>query len=111
MILKKRIDEKHHMQVDIPEEILKPEAIGDPPIAISLVKTGNGVPVPNDEPVILFRGRDKLAVPMLERYRELCVEDGCNDFQLASMDTMINAFKEFARTSSTMKQPGITRGT
>ena len=76
----------------------------------SIVKT-NGVPVDlNTEPVILFRGRDKLALPMLEYYRKLCVQDGCTDFQLESMDDMIRRFTEFSITSETMKQPGCTKG-
>lgn len=76
-----------------------------------IVKTTNGVPIDLEkEPVILFRGRDKLALSMLRYYRQLCVDDGCNDFQLSSMDDMINKFEDFAKTSNTMKQPGITRG-
>lgn len=88
----KRIDNKHHMEGE------------------QIVKTGNGVPIPDDEPVILFRGRDRLALPVLRFYRDLCVADGCTDFQLNSLDGMIRAFEEFAATSPTMKQPGITRG-
>lgn len=89
----KRIDDKHHLDGE------------------QIIKTGNGVPIDLDvEPVILFRGRDKLAVKMLEYYRQLCVEDGCNDHQLATMDNRIGLFKEFAASSPTMKQPGITRG-
>ncbi len=76
-----------------------------------IVKTGNGVPVPDDEPLILFRGRDRLAVPMLLQYRELCVHDGCNDFQLGQIDALIDRFKAFTQTHpEVMKQPGITRG-
>lgn len=88
-----RIDDKHHIEGE------------------KIIKTGNGVPIDLDvEPVILFRGRDKLAVKMLNYYRELCVADGCNDHQLGTMDNMIGKFVAFAETSPTMKQPGITRG-
>lgn len=88
-----RIDNKHHMEGE------------------TIVKTGNGVPIDLEkEPVILFRGRDRLALPMLKHYRELCVQDGCTDFQLQSMDDMIQRFEEFAAASSTMKQPGCTLG-
>jgi hypothetical protein len=88
-----RIDNKHHLEGE------------------RIVKTGNGVPIDLEkEPVILFRGRDKLSLPMLRHYRQLCVDDGCNDFQLTSMDDMIRRFEEFAAESATMKQPGITRG-
>lgn len=76
-----------------------------------LVKTGNGVPIPENEPTMLFRARDRLALPMLLAYRRLCVEDGCNDFQLGSLDELIARFKAFSiEHSEVMKQPGITRG-
>jgi len=47
---------------------------------------------------------------MLEYYRQLCVLDGCTDFHLRGVDSRIEAFRQFAETSPTMKQPGITRG-
>ncbi len=76
-----------------------------------IVKTGNGVPIPLDEPLILFRGRDRLAVPMLLHYRQLCIDDGCNDFQLGQIDVLIKKFETFALANpATMKQPGVTRG-
>ncbi len=88
-----RIDNKHHLDGE------------------KIIKTGNGAAIDLDkEPVILFRGRDRLALPMLHFYRGLCVRDGCTDFQLGSMDDMIRRFQEFADESPTMKQPGITRG-
>ena len=92
-----RIDNKHHIAADAS-------------CTLQIVKTSNGQTIPDGEPVILFRGRDKLALPMLQFYRKLCVEDGCTDFQLESMDDMIRRFEEFAKTSSTMKQPGCTLG-
>ncbi len=88
-----RLDNKHHLEGE------------------KVVKTGNGVPIDLEaEPVILFRGRDKLALPMLRHYRELCIADGCTDYQMQSMDDMIRRFEEFAQQSSTMKQPGCTLG-
>jgi len=88
-----RLDNKHHLDGE------------------RVVKTGNNVPIDLEkEPVILFRGRDKLAVSMLKYYRELCVLDGCTDYQLQSMDDIIRRFKEFSAESPTMKQPGSTMG-
>jgi hypothetical protein len=88
-----KIDNKHHLEGE------------------SIVKTGNGIPIDlTTEPVILFRGRDRLAIPMLEFYRQLCVLDGCNDFQLKSLDGMLDKFCKFAVESPMMKQPGVTRG-
>jgi hypothetical protein len=76
-----------------------------------IVKTGNGVPIPEAEPLILFRGRDRLAVPLLTAYRQLCIADGCNDFQLGQIDELIQRFRTFAEANpQTMKQPGSTRG-
>jgi hypothetical protein len=79
---------------------------GDPYI----FKSTNGQPIPEGEPVILFRGRDRLALPMLRYYLQLCVADGCTPYQKESMETMIARFQKFADDSTTMKQPGITLG-
>jgi hypothetical protein len=76
-----------------------------------IIKTTNQQRIPDDEPTILFRGRDYLALPMLKYYRQLCVNDGSTDFQLSSMDVMIQRFEQFATDHpQIMKQPGITRG-
>jgi hypothetical protein len=74
-----------------------------------IVKTATGEVVPETEPLILFRARDRLALPMLEYYRKLCFQDGANDYQLESMDHMIAKFEKYAEENPT-KQPGITRG-
>jgi hypothetical protein len=95
--MNKKIDMKHSIGV---------KENGDP----YLFKTANNQPIPDDEPVILFRGRDRLAAPMLRHYREQCVSDGATDYQIASMDEMISRFEQYAQTSATMKQPGITKG-
>lgn len=93
----KTIDLKHHIEVRDGE--------------IEIVKTGNRQPIPNNEPLCLFRARDYLAVPLLEHYKKLCAADGCNDFQLGQVEELIERFRTFARENpQTMKQPGITRG-
>ncbi len=74
-----------------------------------LIKTKTGEVIPDDVPLILYRGTDRLALPMLKYYRQLCVDDGCTDYQLESMDRMIKQFEDYADTS-VVKQPGITRG-
>lgn len=100
-----RIDEKHHLEI---------RGEGEGPLTHHvrpcIVKTGNGEEIPDNEPRILFRGRDRLALPMLKYYRQLCVADGCTDYQTESIDRMIAEFQEFADLSTTMKQPGSTRG-
>lgn len=106
VVTKVKLDNKHHLEasytVDEHDRVFTHPRV---------VKSGNGVPIDLDvEPVILFRGRDKLAVKMLQYYRALCVQDGCTDYQLQSMDDMINKFEAFATSSATMKQPGCTLG-
>ena len=107
MSLTKRIDNKHSLVVDVTHEgqVFEVDAY-----VAKRMADGTFQRIPEDEPVIVFRGRDKLALPMLEFYRQLCVNDGCVDFQLTSMDDMIARFKAFAAASPTMKQPGVTRG-
>lgn len=76
-----------------------------------IIKSTNGQPIPDDEPLMLFRGRDHLAIPMLLNYRLLCEHDGCNEFQLEQVDGLIRKFKQWAAENpDKMKQPGITRG-
>ena len=71
----------------------------------------SGVPIPEDEPLILFRAHDRHALAMLHFYRELCKKDGCTDFHMRGIDNRIDAFGEFADIHpDRMRQPGITRG-
>jgi hypothetical protein len=77
----------------------------------TVVKTSNGEPIDlSKEPVILFRGRDYLAVQVLLFYRQLCEQDGVTEYQMNTLEEMIGRFQAFALTSPTMKQPGCTRG-
>ena len=83
-------------------------AVGDD---LRVVKTSNGVAIPPDEPLILFRARDRLALEALKAYRAACVADGCNDYHLAGIDNRIAEFARFQILSpDAMKQPGATRG-
>lgn len=76
-----------------------------------IIKTSNGAPIPDHEPKILFRGRDKFAIPMMQHYLELCLQDGCTKYQEESMRAMIKEFEDFRdKFSSSMKQPGSTSG-
>jgi hypothetical protein len=78
---------------------------------LSLVKMSNNQVVPEDEPVFFFRGRDYLAIRVLEYYVTLCHDDGCNDYQLSGMAENIRRFKRFKRDHpERMKQPGVTKG-
>jgi hypothetical protein len=89
----RRIDAKHHIDGD------------------KLIKTTNGQEIPLNEPTILFRGRDFLALPMLRFYMILCEMNFATDFQLDTMKDMIGEFEKFkTENSKTMKMPGITLG-
>lgn len=87
----RQIDEKHTISGD------------------QIFKTSTGEQIPEEEPVILYRARDRLALPMLRYYRQLCVEDGATAYQLESMDRMIEKFEKYSADNPT-KQPGITQG-
>lgn len=74
-------------------------------------KMSNMEVIPLDEPLFLFRCRDRLALKVLEFYRELCVKDGCNDYQLINLDKQITLWKQWQeQNEDKLKQPGITRG-
>ncbi len=113
------LDEKFHAELVIPESARASDEevwrldkmIRDLGARIQIVKTTNGQAVPEEEPLCIFRGRDRLAVPLLQYYRQLCVADGCNDHQMEKVDHRIAMFRQFAVDfSERMKQPGITRG-
>lgn len=90
----RRIDLKHHIN-----------SLGQ------IVKSGNGQVILEDEPLILFRARDRLAFPLLLNYLALCRTDGCNDYQLGQLGQIVDSFSKWAATNpDKMKQPGITRG-
>ena len=76
-----------------------------------IIKPSNGQAIPPDEPLILFRARDHLALTLLRIYRELCEIDGCTEFHLKCIDGRIEAFSDFKRQHpERMKQPGCTMG-
>ena len=89
-----KIDEKFHLEGE------------------TIVKTSNGeVLNPVAEPLIVFRGRDKLALPMLDYYRYLCAQDRCTDYQLDVLYRRIAMFRKFKDNNpGSMKQPGVTKG-
>lgn len=77
----------------------------------SIVKTSTVELIPRDEPVFLFRARDKFALATLQYYCERCAIDGCTDEHMEGIHEAAEAFAEFAeKHPERMKQPGITRG-
>jgi len=76
-----------------------------------IIKTSNGEPIPHDEPLLVLRARDRLALPLLRIYQQLSIVDGCNDWFLGEQQTTIAQFEAFARDHpDRMKQPGVTKG-
>ena len=76
-----------------------------------IVKTSNGQPVPEDEPLFLLRARDRLAVRLLHVYGLMSIKGGCTSYHMSSLRTCIEEFKAFAREHpARMKQPGSTMG-
>ena len=118
MILKtKRVDNKHVIVLEAPDHLLDKLQAGigdlrDADIYMAKRLASGGLErIPEDEPTITFRGRDKLALPMLHGYRRLCEADSCNSHQLEVLDGMIREFENFLiGHPDRMKQPGITRG-
>lgn len=71
----------------------------------AFVNRVSGEAIPDDEPVIIFRARDKHALRVLYYYQQLCADE---HHQRAIVDR-INEFGIFARfNSERMKEPGIT---
>jgi hypothetical protein len=89
------IDPKYHVDLDLGE----------------IVKTSNGVAIPRNEPLILFRARDRHARKMLRGYRRDCKADGCTPYHLDGINNRLAAFNDFAeKHPGRMKQPGCTMG-
>jgi hypothetical protein len=81
------------------------------PTGEPIIIKNNGAPIPDDKPLILFRARDRLALPMLEAYRAICLADGVTQYQIDALDLVIGDFAKFAgENPDRMKQPGITLG-
>jgi hypothetical protein len=77
-----------------------------------VVKNATGEPIPEDEPLCLFRARDNIAlIGALVPYRTECREVGCTDYHLKGIQNRVEAFHGFQKDHpERMKQPGITRG-
>jgi hypothetical protein len=66
----------------------------------------DGTPIPTDEPLILFRGKDKLLPQLLEDYRRLCEEAGSPSEHLTALDEQIKTIKSFqAANTDKVKVP------
>jgi hypothetical protein len=75
-----------------------------------LIKTSNGQPVPEDEPIFILRGRDQLSLRTLHLYIRLCVEEGVPQDRIDELRKVEERFAYFMNSSPTMKVPGTTHG-
>lgn len=101
--VRRQIDDKHDARVILD--------VAGATESVEIFKSTNNTPIPEEEPMILFRGRDHLAIPMLEHYLQLCLADGCTDHQIEPLRLRIGLFLMFRdEYPERMKQPGITLG-
>ena len=82
----RKLDQKYSIEVVTESET---------PSYVGITKTSTGVRIHPDEPVMLFRARDVLALPLLKQYRQLCVDEGCTEYLLKLVDENIAKFEAF----------------
>lgn len=76
----------------------------------NIVNLVSGEPIPLDEPLFLFRARDRNSLPRLYQYLDACIDDGCNNLHLNGIRQVIAEFEKFASEHpDRMKEPGVTR--
>jgi hypothetical protein len=109
----KQLDQKYHIELEChdPDAAAIELLVEQNGIKATIRKTSNGQDIPDDEPTVTFRARDRNALPMLHRYMALCVEDGCVNEHIEGVANLIRMFTNFKKEMPhLMKQPGITRG-
>lgn len=74
----RRIDAKYHIEND------------------QIVKTTTGEVLPEDEPLILFRGKDSLLRRLMAFYGDLCRSHGSPQEMLDLVDQSLYGFEKFA---------------
>ena len=55
----------------------------------------DGTPIPDDEPVLLFRAKDALLPKLLEHYLELCMEAGSPEEHLSDLREQIDLIRDW----------------
>ena len=58
----------------------------------------DGTPIPDDEPLVLFRAKDKLLPQLLEDYNKLCQDAGCQAQQVETLGPLIQQVKDWQAT-------------
>lgn len=81
-------------------------------VKIEIVNTISGQAIPEDEPLFIFRARDRLALDQLKDYYSACINDGCSQGQLDGISNMITEFVDWqVKNQDKMKQPGSSMHT
>jgi len=95
------IDAKYHI------EIRNREEEGSAPMLVPvIVNSTTGKVLPEDEPLILFRGQDKLVHPLLLVYADMCLAEGSPKKQVDLVDDTLAKFDRFAEENhDRMKVP------
>lgn len=79
---------------------------GHLPPTVVIVNTETGAVIPEDEPLILFRGKDVHARATVEHYRHLCYESRTRPEHLAGIGREIKKLAKFAELNpERMKVP------
>lgn len=73
---------------------------------IASIRTGEDIPF--DEPLMLFRARDRHAISALQAYQLACERANCTPQQMKGIKDLITVFEGFRNSNPTrMKQPGL----
>lgn len=66
----------------------------------------DGTPIPVDEPLMLFRGKDAVLPQLIEDYKRLCQEAGSPAEHLKTLDEAIERIKSWqAANAGSVKTP------
>lgn len=55
----------------------------------------DGTPIPAGEPWMAYRAQDRLSLPTLNFYRQLCVEAGCSSAHLMEIDERLSVMGQW----------------
>jgi hypothetical protein len=62
--------------------------------------------IPEDEPIFIIRGKDKLATESVDDYLALAAARGCNSTFLKDLESVVSDFERFqARNPDVVKLP------
>lgn len=63
---------------------------------VEIVNRATGEVLPEDEPLIVFRAKDKTVRPLIGQYRDLCRESGSPRAHIDRIDSTLRTFEQFA---------------